>query len=621
MKRTIIALLLTNVITICLANEVLNGRVINSLSGHPIANVWIQSDLEKVQSDQDGKFNINVAYFPTELTFHHPKYKTLRKSIAKNTTLTVKLELIKEEKSPVTTDLMLEEDLEILEIADCEEMLPITFQANHKTSNIRIAPPYYSIQDGNSETYKERNENAFQIVQTHPLSTFSIDVDQASYSNVRRYLNNGILPPADAVKTEELINYFTYDYPEPTIGKPFGIYQQLGTCPWNEEHQILMIGLQTTKPDLKKLPNSNFVFLVDVSGSMNSSNKLPLLQQSLKMLVKQLRPTDRVAIVTYAENAGLALPSTAGNESLKINQAIDALHAGGSTAGAAGLELAYQIASENFMAEGNNRIILATDGDFNVGPSSNQDLKQMVENYRNQNIYISVLGYGMDNYKDDRMETIAQNGNGNHYFIDNLQEAKKVLINEMSGTLFTVAKDVKLQVEFNPNTVAAYCLIGYENRMLNDVDFNDDKKDAGEVGAGHTVTALYEIVPIKNGADYNLKVDPLKYQQTKLSKANLNELATLKIRYKAPDGEISKKESYALYNTYSEAPDANYTFACAVAYFGQTLSQSKQIGKVDFIKMKDWAQKGKGTDSYGYRGEFIRLIELSDLLMPGSDLE
>lgn len=367
----------------------------------------------------------------------------------------------------------------------------------------------------NTEDYDHIIENDFHSVEQQPLSTFSIDVDRASYSNVRRFIQEGSLPPKGAVRIEEMINYFDYNYASPTTEDPFALYSEIASCPWNSKHRLVHIGLQGKKISTADLPPSNLVFLVDVSGSMEEPNKLPLVQESLKLLTDQLREDDRVAIVVYAGKAGLVLPSTSGSDKMKIKEAIDELQAGGSTAGGEGITLAYKIARQNMKEHGNNRVILATDGDFNVGVSSDDELVELIEKERESGIFLSVLGYGMGNYKDNKMQQLADKGNGNHNYIDNLNEAKKVLVNEFGGTLFTIAKDVKLQVEFNPARVNAYRLIGYENRILGNEDFNDDKKDAGELGSGHTVTALCEIIPAGVQDTFIRKVDKLKYTPKK----------------------------------------------------------------------------------------------------------
>ncbi|MCU0382863.1 MAG: von Willebrand factor type A domain-containing protein, partial [Cyclobacteriaceae bacterium] len=424
----------------------------------------------------------------------------------------------------------------------------------------------------NTEEYANIVENGFQDPTVKPLSTFSIDVDKASYSNVRRFINSGQMPPKDAVRIEELINYFEYDYPQPDREHPFSITTELTRAPWNKERQLVLVGLQGKKIDSHELPASNLVFLIDVSGSMSDQNKLPLLKTSFKMLVNELRPQDKIAIVVYAGAAGLVLPSTAGNEKEKIVAALDHLQAGGSTAGGAGIQLAYKIAKENFVKEGNNRVILATDGDFNVGASSDKDMEQLIEEERKSGVFLTVLGFGMGNYKDAKMEILADKGNGNYAYIDNVSEARKTLVNEFGGTLFTIAKDVKLQVEFNPAYVKSYRLIGYENRLLKDEDFNNDKKDAGELGSGHTVTALYEIIPTKSNE--RPLIDDLKYQNKKVISGNENgELLTVKFRYKKPDEDTSKLLVNVLSAKETNINEAsrNVKWSAAVAGFGMLL--------------------------------------------------
>ena len=469
--------------------------------------------------------------------------------------------------------------------------------------------------DFNREGYSAVHENGYKEVIKTPLSTFSIDVDAASYSNMRRFLNNGQKPPIDAVRIEEMINYFTYDYPQPENGHPFSINHELATCPWNEESMLLHIGLQGEKIAMENLPPSNIVFLIDVSGSMSSHNKLPLLKKAFKLLVQQLRDEDRVAIVVYAGSSGLVLPSTSGSNKHKILNSLERLSAGGSTAGAAGLKLAYNVATENFIKDGNNRIILATDGDFNVGQSSNAEMERLIEKEREKGIFMSVLGFGTGNYMDDKMEIIADKGNGNYAYIDNIMEAKKVLVNEFGGTLFTIAKDVKIQIEFNPAVVESYRLIGYENRLLNDEDFEDDKKDAGELGSGHSVTALYEI---KLANKSSLKKNDLKYQTTNIN--NLakegDEIATVKFRYKKPKGvkSILLEEIIPYTNNYVSDMSDNFKFSAAVAGFGMLLRNSEHKGNITYKSVIDLAKDAKGNDPEGYRSEFIQLIKLSEHL-------
>jgi Ca-activated chloride channel family protein len=463
----------------------------------------------------------------------------------------------------------------------------------------------------NTEGYAPINENGYKSVKSNPLSTFSIDVDNASYSNIRRFINTGSLPPADAVRIEEMINYFKYDYPEPRGEHPFSVYAETALCPWNTRHQLLQVGLRGKSIDKSSLPPSNLVFLIDVSGSMNSPNKLPLLKSAFGLLVNELRPQDHVAIVVYAGAAGLVLESTPGNRKEVIMSAIDNLEAGGSTAGGAGLKLAYREAEKNFVKGGNNRIILATDGDFNVGESSNGGMERLVEEKRELGVFITVLGFGMGNVKDDKMEIIADKGNGNYSYIDNLQEARKVLVREFGGTLFTIAKDVKFQLEFNPSGVESYRLIGYENRLLNDEDFNDDTKDAGEMGAGHMVTALYEIVPA--GSDERVpSVDPLKYQVShKIRETDYSdELLTIKVRYKKPDGNSSMLLEKPVRGSDGEIDGAseNLRFAAAVTEFGMILRESEFKGNSTLEGAARLAGSARGEDEDGYRSELIRLI-------------
>lgn len=484
--------------------------------------------------------------------------------------------------------------------------------------DMAIAPPISTQQQFNTEEYSRIYENSFLKVVNEPLSTFSIDVDAASYSNMRRFLNNNQLPPKDAVRIEEMINYFNYDYPAPQGEDPFSITTEVSGCPWKKEHKLVHIGLQGEKITSDSLPPANLVFLLDVSGSMNSANKLPLLKSALKMLTKNLRSQDKVSIVVYAGAAGLVLPSTDGSNTHKITEALDRLNAGGSTAGGAGIQLAYKVAKQNFITGGNNRVILATDGDFNVGTSSSSDLVRMIEQKREDGIFLTVLGFGNGNYKDSRMEQLADKGNGNYAYIDNLLEAKKVLVTEMGSTLLTIAKDVKIQVEFNPSVVQAYRLIGYENRKLKNEDFNDDKKDAGELGAGHSVTALYEIVP--TGVKMDLpKVDELKYQKTKPIKAisgPSKEILTVKFRYKKPTGSKSKLLVNVLRNRTDEKHSENLYFSAAVAGFGMLLRDSQYKGDLTFDKIIKMAKEAKGADDNGYRAEFIRLVEQAQLLSP-----
>lgn len=474
---------------------------------------------------------------------------------------------------------------------------------------------YYAQPDFNTEEYDRIYENQFLKVTNKPLSTFSIDVDAASYSNMRRFIMNNSLPPKDAVRIEKMINYFTYDYKPPSNGDPFSITTEIGHCPWNSKHKLVHVGLQGMTVGIDSLPPSNLVFLLDVSGSMNSPDKLPLLKMAMKMLVKNLRPEDNIAITVYAGAAGLVLPSTSGHKRERIISALDKLEAGGSTAGGAGIRLAYKTAKENFIKGGNNRVILAMDGDFNVGASSDGELVRMIEEKRKDGIFLTVLGFGSGNYKDSKMEKLADKGNGNYAYIDNILEAKKVLVTEMGGTLLTIAKDVKIQVEFNPARVQAYRLIGYENRKLKDEDFNDDTKDAGELGAGHSVTALYEVIP--NGIEADLpNIDDLKYQSHTVNKEahKTKELLTVKFRYKAPDGDKSRLLVKVLKDFTIKRQSQNLQFSTAVAGFGMLLRDSKHKGDLTYEKVLEMAKAGKGKDANGYRAEFIRLVELAEVL-------
>ncbi|HWI90476.1 MAG TPA: von Willebrand factor type A domain-containing protein [Flavisolibacter sp.] len=476
---------------------------------------------------------------------------------------------------------------------------------------------YYK-SDFNTEEYDHIAENNFHKVTDDPLSTFSIDVDAASYSNVRRFLNSNQLPPADAVRVEEMINYFHYDYPQPLKEDQFSINTEISSCPWNANHKLVMIGLQGKKIPAENLPACNLVFLIDVSGSMQDPNKLPLVQSSLKLLTDQLREQDKISIVVYAGNAGLVLPATSGSNKIKIKEAIDQLEAGGSTAGGAGIQLAYKTAKQNFIRNGNNRIILCTDGDFNVGVSSNGELERMVEKERESGVFLTVLGYGMGNYKDSKMQILADKGNGNHAYIDGEGEAKKVLVNEFGGTMFTIAKDVKLQIEFNPSRVQGYRLIGYENRLLNKEDFNDDKKDAGELGSGHTVTALYEIIPVGVDDEFLKTVDDLKYQKkAKSSKASgSDEMLTVKFRYKEPSGSESKLIEHRVIDKQIafDHTSENFRFAASVAEFGMLLTDSKFKSNASFGHVIQTAKNARGRDAEGYRKEFITLVRKADNL-------
>ncbi len=477
------------------------------------------------------------------------------------------------------------------------------------------APPEESWRynpDFHTEEYDRIYENPFLTVTENPLSTFSIDVDTASYSNIRRFLTKRQFPPADAVRIEEMVNYFSYDYPQPPGEVPFSITIKGAACPWNAAHQLVGIGLQGKTYDSAQLPPSNLVFLVDVSGSMDHPNKLPLLKSSFKMLVRQLGQDERVAIVVYAGAAGMVLDSTPGSHKGEILSALDRLQAGGSTAGGAGIQLAYEIARKNYIQGGNNRVILATDGDFNVGVSSNAELVRMIEEKRQDGIFLTVLGFGMGNYKDSKMEQLADKGNGNYYYIDTEKEAQKVLVHELGSTLFTIAKDVKIQVEFNPGQVKAYRLIGYENRILAKEDFNDDTKDAGELGAGHTVTALYEIVPAGSQESFP-GVDALVYQKTQ--PVDSADMMTVKLRYKELDGNTSRLIQQAISaDEVAAVPRGDFQFAAAVAEFGLLLRDSQYKGQASYQQVIQQGKESLGQDAYGYRQEFLDLVRQAEQL-------
>lgn len=487
---------------------------------------------------------------------------------------------------------------------------------NNPVNKIRANNPVYY--DPSRESYIKIDENRFKWSKTSPLSTFSINVDKASYTNVKRFLNNGLLPPADAVRVEELVNYFSYDYPQPVANRPVSITTEYTDCPWQSGLKILHIGLQGKTIPYNQLPSSNLVFLIDVSGSMAEINKLPLLKTAFKMLVDTLRPNDRVAIVVYAGAAGIVLNSTPGNEKTTIVNAIDGLQAGGSTAGAAGIEMAYRVAQENFIKGGNNRVILATDGDFNVGVSSDNELQTLIEKKRETGVFLTCLGVGTGNYKDAKMQLLAKEGNGNYFYLNDVQEAGKVLINEFSGTLFTIAKDVKVQIEFNPSKVQAYRLLGYENRALNDEDFKDDGKNAGELGSGHTVTAIYEIIPVGVNSKFLPNIDDLKYQLpgNEPMKDGSKEIATVKIRYKDPDEDVSKEITHIVADKtkkFSETSD-NFRFSVSVAMFGLLLRNSEFKGECSYKGLVGIADQARGTDKDSYRAEFIRLAKAAEYI-------
>lgn len=462
------------------------------------------------------------------------------------------------------------------------------------------------------EDYDNFVENQFESPKTVPLSTFSIDVDNASYTNVRRFINSGQTVPKDAVRVEEMMNFFKYKYPQPQDQHPFSINTEYSDCPWNPKHQLLKIGLQGKNIPTDNLPASNFVFLIDVSGSMSDANKLPLLKQSMKILVNELRAKDKVAIVVYAGAAGMVLPPTTGDEKQTIIDALEKLNAGGSTAGGTGIQLAYKLAEENFIKGGNNRVILATDGDFNVGASSNTDMQTLIEQKRKSGVFLTCLGYGMGNYKDSKMEILSDKGNGNYAYIDNIQEANRFLGKEFKGSMFAIAKDVKIQIEFNPKHVQAYRLIGYENRKLRPEDFTNDAIDAGELGSGHTVTALYEVIPAGVKSEFLNNQPDLKYTKVTVTESDYSgDLATIKFRYKKPDGDKSIEMVKVIENKSIplKSSSGDFKFSAAVAWFGLKLRDSNLVPNKSSEDIKKLAKEGLSNDEDGYKAEFIRLVE------------
>ncbi len=614
MKRITLSLLLVMLSAIALLAQTrtITGKVTSADDGSalPGVNVVLKGTLTGTVTDSKGSYSLTFSSQTGTLIFSFIGFKT------KEVVLTISNQV----------DVTLESDIQKLEEVvvvgyGIQQTKSLTGSVSGVMSNRRkgrskgVSAPtsgYINQQKPNTEDYAAVNENIFHDAQKNPLSTFSIDVDAASYSNVRRFITSGQKPPQDAVRIEEMINYFDYEYVQPKNDHPFSITTEISVAPWNEKHKLVHIGLQGREIAKENLPASNLVFLIDVSGSMADENKLPLLKTSFKMLTKELREQDRIAIVVYAGAAGVVLPSTSGANQRAILDALDNLEAGGSTAGGAGIKLAYAIAKENFIVGGNNRVILATDGDFNVGESSNGGMERLIEEKRKEGVFLTALGFGMGNYKDSKMEIIADKGNGNYFYIDTILEAQKALVKEFGGTLFTIAKDVKLQIEFNPARVQAYRLIGYENRLLNDEDFNDDKKDAGELGSGHSVTALYEIIPTGVKSKFS-KVDDLKYQTPKKELVNntSNEILTVKFRYKKPDGNTSQLIEHPLLDesiALSQASD-NFRWSAAVAGFGMLLRESEYVKEYGYEDVVQLAQQARGKDKEGYRAEFIRLVE------------
>jgi Ca-activated chloride channel homolog len=584
-----------------LQERTITGKVTSLEDGSPLpgVKVVVKGTTAGTTTDAHGRYRLAVPAGGSTLVFSFIGLQTKEVKIGTSNVVDVALE----------TDIAQLQEVVVTGHPGRKDKRAVLNQGAYFTPS--IAQEYQQLQ-WNTEEYDGINDNIFHDALRNPVSTFSIDVDAASYSNVRRFINNGQPPPKDAVRIEELINYFDYDYKQPESDHPFAIITEISSAPWNKQHKLVHIGLQGKQIPTDNLPPSNLVFLIDVSGSMNMPNKLPLLKSSFKLLINELRPIDHVSIVVYAGAAGLVLEPTSGAQKQKISAALDHLEAGGSTAGGAGIRLAYATARKYFKQGGNNRVILATDGDFNIGESSNASMERLIEEERKSGVFLTILGYGMGNYKDSKMETLSGKGNGNYAYIDNLTEARKVLVNEFGGTLFTIAKDVKLQVEFNPAKVQAYRLIGYENRMLKNEDFNNDKKDAGDLGSGHTVTALYEIIPVGAESEF-FKIDPLKYQSTKIDRSaqKSSELLTVKFRYKQPDGETSKLIVHPLND--DQVPLAkttdNFRWSAAVAAFGMLLRESEYCKSYTYTDVVALAQGARGADKEGYRIEFINMVK------------
>ena len=605
-----------NLTQVKFTEQKISGVVSDALGPLPGVSVIIKGTNKKTTTDFDGKYSI-IAKEKDILLFTYTGHKSQAVTVGKKTTINVVMkediltgsEVVVQGHNGVKkgkSEIRMQENIGYVlpnssDVMYVKEVKPTSIISNDK--NVIVT---------DDEDYGAIVENPFTSPKSEPLSTFSIDVDNASYTNVRRFINQGQTVPKDAVRVEEMVNFFKYNYEKPTGNHPFAIATEYGDCPWNEKHKLVKIGLQGKEIPNDKLPNSNFVFLIDVSGSMNSQNKLPLLKESMKVLVNQLRKNDKVAIVVYAGAAGMVLPPTSGDEKETIIKALDKLSAGGSTAGGAGIELAYKMAIENFIKGGNNRVILATDGDFNVGASSNKDMETLIEEKRKSGVFLTCLGYGMGNYKDSKMEILANKGNGNYAYIDNIQEANRFLGKEFKGSMFAIAKDVKIQIEFNPKHVQSYRLIGYENRKLRPEDFKNDAIDAGELGSGHTVTALYEIIPTGVESTFNQDIADLKYSEIKIApKDYSDELATIKFRYKKPDGEKSIEMVETIKNNVLSLAKTSedFKFSAAVAWFGLKLRDSKLVTNKTSKDIKALALQGKSKDEDGYRSEFIRLVE------------
>jgi len=604
----------------------IKGIVIDKDSKNSIAGVSVQSSKNKnVQTNERGEFSIS-SFKGDTLSFQFLGYNTFEHIVKNERIIKISLEPIANTMDEVVVVGYGTQKKETLvgSASYLQGNVAGFAVSNNKTvkgSNLMIRG--IGRVEQNTESYKGFVENSFVSPIKEALSTFAADVDVASYNNVKRFLNSGTLPPVDAIRVEEMINYFQYDMPSPEGNNPVAIKTELSPSPWNSKHQLLRISLKAKDILKDNLPASNFVFLIDVSGSMYDSNKLPLVKSSLKLLVDQLRDMDKVAIVTYAGNATVRLESTTGASKMKIKEIIDGLEAGGGTAGGDGMKMAYSIARKNFLSEGNNRIVMATDGDFNVGASSDSDMEKLIERERESGVNISILGYGMGNYKDSKLELLANKGRGNYAYINDISEARKAMISEFGGTMFTVAKDVKIQVEFNPKYVQYYRLVGYENRLMAAEDFNNDKKVGGDMGVGHVVTAIYDIIPTGVKSDEIGNVDPLKYQENKsksISNSSSSELATVKFRYKDPQGEKSKLQEHIVLHNTVKPMSADFNFATAVAELGMLLRKSSYKQQANFDSLIKRAKATKGQDDEGYRAEFIKIAENAKALMKSNDL-
>ncbi len=571
------------------STEIIHGVVFDE-TGVPLigASVVEKGTSNGTITDIDGKFQITVQSPKSILTISYTGYSTeeiLCVSINKPLKITMSVGAVLEEVA-VTAGVSKRSKIFTRPRKEARYKRPPSAVTNYDMEDSYSEA--VEIEEGN---YSEIVENAFKSPTKDPLSTLSIDVDRASYANVRRFLNSGVYPPADAIRVEEMINYFDYDYEykRQKDDRPFTTFTELAPCAWNGDHRILKVGLKAQKIERKSSAGNNLVFLIDVSGSMGSSDKLPLLKSAFKLLVGQMEEQDKVSIVVYAGAAGVVLEPTCGDEKTKIISALSKLKSGGSTAGGAGIELAYKLAKEHFIDGGNNRVILATDGDFNVGTSGDDQLVKLIERKRDDDIFLSILGFGTGNYMDGKMQKIAGAGNGNHNYIDNMREAKKVLMDEFSGTLYTVAKDVKIQIEFNPQAIDGYRMIGYENRVLAPEDFNNDAKDAGEMGADHTVTVLYEIIPKGVKSRYNVSIDPLKYQgkQVKGESVIASELGTIKYRYKTPTGKSSVKSEEVIQNRRMKDLEISPSteWASFVAEFGLLLRNSSYKADASYDRL------------------------------------